>query len=113
MPTIIHAKGVKISSDARAFLERRFAFALRRFENEIERIEVFLKDLNGAAKGGQDQSVLIKVRLRGKRAVVVEAISHDAHAAVNLATKRCKRAVRRSLRQARRVDHTRLQQVTA
>ena len=113
MPTIIHARGIQITSEARAYLERRFAFALRRFENEIERTEVFLKDLNSAAKGGKDQSVLVKVRLRSRPTVVVEAISHDALGATSVAAKRCKRAIRRSLRQARQVDHTRLQQVTA
>ena len=113
MATIIHSTGLEITSETRTHLARRLAFALRRFENEIERTEVFFKDLNSAAKGGQDQNVLVKVRLRGRPTVVIETISDDIHVAISVAAKRCKRAVRRSLKQARRVDHTRLRQVLA
>jgi ribosome-associated translation inhibitor RaiA len=113
MATIIHSRQLQLTPESRAQLAQRFEFALRRFENDIERTEVFFKDLNSAAKGGQDQSVLVKVRLRGRPTVVVESVSHDIFIAINLAARRCKRAVRRSLKQARRVNHTRLREVPA
>lgn len=111
MATIIHSKGFPLTSEARAHLMRRFTFALSRFEDKITLTEVFFKDLNGAVKGGEDKSILVKVRLRGRPPVVVETVSHDVHIAISVAAKRCKRAVRRSLRQSRQFRHTGLQQV--
>lgn len=113
MATLIHSTGSQLSPESRVHLARRFDFALRRFENEVERTDVFLKDLNSAAKGGRDQSVLVKVRLRGRPTVIVETVSHDVNKAVGEAARRCKRAVRRSVKQARRGNNKCLRQLPA
>jgi ribosome-associated translation inhibitor RaiA len=111
MTTIIHSKGFPLTSEARAHLMRRFTFALHRFEDKITMTEVYFKDLNGAGKGGEDKSVLVKIRLRGRPPVVVETVSHDLYIAISVAAKRCKRAVRRNLKFSRRIRHMGLRQV--
>jgi hypothetical protein len=90
---------------------RRITFALYRFENQVTLTEVFFKDLNGAGKGGEDKSVLIKISLRGRPPVVIESVSHDVLIAISIAAKRCKRAVRRNLKQSRQFRHTGLRQL--
>lgn len=99
MTTIIHSKGFPLTSEARAHLMRRFTFALHRFEDQITMTEVYFKDLNGAGKGGEDKSVLVKT------------VSHDLYIAISVAAKRCKRAVRRNLKFSRRIRHMGLRQV--
>ena len=111
MTTIIHSKGFPLTSEIREHLTRRLSFALYRFEDKITLTEIYFKDLNGDVKGGEDKSVRVKVRLRGRPSVVVEAVSHDVHVAIGMAAKRCKRAVRRSLRFSRRISHIGLRQV--
>jgi ribosome-associated translation inhibitor RaiA len=111
MTTIIHSKGFPLTSETREYLTRRITFALYRFEDQITLTEIYFKDLNGTAKGGEDKNVLIKVRLSGRPAVVAEAVSHDVHIAIGIATKRCKRAVKRSLRFSRRISHVGLRQL--
>jgi ribosome-associated translation inhibitor RaiA len=111
MNTIIHSKSFPLTAETRAHFTRRFTFALFRFEDQISLTEVYFKDLNGAAKGGEDKCILVKIRLRGRPAVVVETVSHDIHIAINIAAKRCKRAVKRSLKFSRRIRHVALRQL--
>lgn len=111
MNTIIHSNGLSVTSEMRAHLMRRLTFALYRFEDQITLTEVYFKDLNGAGKGGEDKSVLVKVRLRGRPPVVIETISHDVHIAISNAAKRCKRAVKRSLKLSQRIRHVALRQL--
>jgi hypothetical protein len=97
----------------RAHLARRFTSALHRFEKHITQTEIFFKDLNGAGKGGEDKSVLVKIRMRGRPPIVIETVSHHAYIAISIAAKRCKRAVKRSLKQSRQIDRTGLRHLPA
>jgi len=97
MATIIQVQGLSLSSDLRAHLLRRFTFALYRFENRIQSTELFVRD--SASKGTLDKRVLAKVHLPGQDPVVVEATAHDAFVAASLAARRCKRAVKRALKE--------------
>ena len=98
MTTILHFRGLKADQAFRAHVTRRFTFALCRFEDQITLTEIFFKDLNGDTKGGEDQQVLVRIRLRGQPTVVVEATSFDVNIAVSVAAKRAKRAVKRTLK---------------
>ena len=113
MSTIIHSTGLQLTPETRAHLTHRFTSALHRFEHQIMQTEVFFKDLNGADKGGEDKSVLVKIRLRGRPTVVIETLSHDVCIAINIAAKRCKRTVRRSLKQSRQISHIGLRNIPA
>ena len=97
MAIIIRTQGLSISPELKAHLLRRFTFALYRFENRISQTEVSVKDLNGG-KAGLNKKVLVRIGLAGHETVVVEATAHDHFAAVGLAARRCKRAIRRALK---------------
>ena len=65
MATIIHAQGLVMTPKLKAHLTRRFTFALYRFENRIQRTDVYVKDQN-ASKGGIGKSVSLgKLSMEG------------------------------------------------
>lgn len=98
MAIIIRSQGLSISPELRAHLLRRLTFALHRFENRISQTEVSVKDLNGG-KAGLKKNLLVRIGLAGRETVIVEASAHDHFAAVGLAARRCKRAIRRALKE--------------
>lgn len=97
MTTVINAQGFTVTPAIRAHLNRRFGSALERFNNRIIHLEVFLKDLNGAGKGGEDQSVLVSVSLRGHPRVITETVTDDLYLSISMAARRTRRAVHRAL----------------
>ncbi|MEE4219372.1 MAG: HPF/RaiA family ribosome-associated protein [Xanthomonadales bacterium] len=106
MTTIIHTQGLVMTPRLKAHLTRRLTFALYRFENRINRTDVYVKDQSGG-KAGTGKSVVAQVHLNDGVRVVVEATGHDSRAAINVAAKRAKRAVKRALKTPlahRRVD---------
>jgi len=111
MAPIVHSQGISLTDALRAHLLRRLTVALHRFEDCISQVEVFVKDLNGAGKGGEDKNVLIKVRLYGVPPVVIEETSRDLYAAISMAAKRSKRAVSKSLRRHDRIVRTNVRQL--
>lgn len=62
---------VPLSSDIEADLIN----TLGRFGNQITRVEVHLRDLNGPKSVGDDKSCLLEARLAGRQPMVV---SHEA-----------------------------------
>jgi ribosome-associated translation inhibitor RaiA len=102
MTTVINARGFAVTPAIRAHLNRRFEAALELFNNRIIHLEVFLKDLNGAGKGGEDQSVLVSVSLRGQPRVITETVTDDLYLSISMAARRTRRAVHRALE---RPDH--------
>jgi ribosomal subunit interface protein len=104
MRTIIHSQNISLTDAIRAHLERRLSVALRRFDQRISFVEVYIKDLNGADKGVNDKSVLIKTRVPGLPAVIVENTSDDLYASISVAARRSKRALKRALRRQQRIE---------
>ncbi len=98
MTTIIHSQGLVMTPRLKAYLTRRLTFALYRFENRTNRTDVYVKDQSGG-KAGIGTSVVVQVHLKGGVRVVVEATGHDSRAAVSMAAKRAKRAVKRALKE--------------
>ena len=49
------AQGFELSDSAKAFLHTRLTTALRRFEEHVISVDVFMKDVNGP-KGGRARS---------------------------------------------------------
>ena len=56
-------------------IEAELINSLGRFGNQITRVEVHLRDLNGPKSVGDDKSCLLEARLAGRQPVVV---SHEA-----------------------------------
>ena len=80
---------------------------LARLDGDIIAIDVFMKDVNGP-KGGIDKAAMIRIHLRQRREVAIETVHENLGAAIRVGAKRAKRAVRRSLRKARRIEKFRI-----
>jgi hypothetical protein len=82
--------------------------ALGRFRHEVISVDVFLKDINGP-KGGRDKQVVVRTHLRQRRQIITETVHENLKAAIRIGAKRTRRAVRRSVRKARRIEKRRMQ----
>ena len=96
----IHARDFVLTDGLREAVERRLRFALGRFDERPLRVNVRLSDINGP-RGGEDKHCAIQVRVGGLPDIVVEDTEADLYAAVNRATERVARTLRRKLQRAR------------
>ena len=74
-------------------IEAELIDSLGRFGDQITRVEVHLRDLNGPKSVGDDKSCLLEARLAGRQPMVV---SHDAASlrqAIDGATDKLERAL--------------------
>ena len=80
----VHAPGLH-AEEAR--IREQIAHAIKHYEERLTRVEVFLRDVNGA-KGGVDKHCVVEARPRGLDPVAAEANGADAvEAAANAAQK--------------------------
>ena len=68
-------------------IDRRLRFALSRFGSRVDRVVVFLKDLNGP-KGGIDKSVRILARIEGVGIALAMVVDSAWEVAVDRAADR-------------------------
>lgn len=97
------AQDFEMSDAIDQFVRNRLNSALRRFDDEITAVDVYMKDENGP-KGGVDKRVIIRVRQRSRPMFAVDTASENLYAAVELGVKRTKRVIRRQLRKTRRIS---------
>lgn len=97
------AQDFDMSNAIDQFVRSRLNRALKRFDNDIIAVDVYMKDENGP-KGGVDKRVIIRVRLRNRQVFAVDTEREDLYAAVELGVKRTKRVIRRQLRKSRKVS---------
>ncbi len=105
MKVQLRGQGTQVSEALRSHAERCLGFALRRFGNRIDRVTVWLVDMNGP-RGGIDKCCRIDVRLRPTGSAFAAEASSDAYTAVGRAAGRIGRAVARRVtrEQGRRPD---------
>ena len=103
MHTRIMATGLALSSTNRAFVHRQLGRVLLRYRDELQHVDVFLKDHNGP-KGGKDLSATLRVRLANGLVVTVEEVREELSAAVTRVAQRMAFAIRRTLDERRRID---------
>jgi ribosome hibernation promoting factor len=80
----LRGQRTQVSEAFRAHAERCLEFALRRFANRIDRVSVWLADVNGP-RGGVDKRCRVAVRLRSMGSAVVAKTASDASVAVSRA----------------------------
>jgi len=102
MTMIVRSQNFPLTEAIHAHLERRFSAALNQFGDRVTRINIFLKDLNGAAKGGEDKCVLVNIQLPAQAPVIIETTSNDLYSAINIAARRSVRSIKRALRRQQR-----------
>lgn len=99
MQVTIHAKGVALTSQLRQYIRGRLRVALGRVGAGLERVDVFLEDLNGP-RGGVDKRCAVEIA-GGGGVQVFEQRDADVFAAVHVAFDKARTAVARSLARSR------------
>lgn len=101
------SQNIQLTRELDEFVTATMRGAFERLADDIVSVDVFLKDLNGP-KGGVDQAAVIRIHMRQRRDIAVETVHENLGAAIRIGAKRAKRAVRRSLRKARRIERFRI-----
>ncbi len=96
----VHSTGLNATPTLREHLERRLAFALGRFGEEVGQVRVWLADTNGP-RGGVDKQVRLRVQGRRLKTLVVTDSDANLLAAIDRATERIGNAIARALDRAR------------
>ena len=104
------AQNFETSVALNTFVRSRLKNALARLDAEIIAIDVFMKDLNGP-KGGVDKQARIRVQMRNRQVITVDAEHENLYAAVRAAVKLARQNVRRHLARTRQVDKQRVADV--
>lgn len=92
--------GIQTSEALETHIHDRLEGIRRRFSDHLTRIEVYLKDTNGA-KGGVDTSCTLEARPAGLDPVAVEAQAADAYTAVNEAGRKLDAALSKRIERSR------------
>lgn len=102
-----------VSDALQEFAHRRFARALRPFQQAVSRADVRIEDVNGE-RGGIDTECKVAIELATlDQPVVVTAKGADAYYAVQAACARLHEAVSRALARNRRLDRFGVSSATA
>ncbi|HTN77888.1 MAG TPA: HPF/RaiA family ribosome-associated protein [Pirellulaceae bacterium] len=89
-------KNVQLPDDLKSLIERRFDFALGRFSDVVERVNVAVDDENGP-RGGPGKVCRVFVTTRGLGDVNIVERDSEVPAAASRAAERVGRAVARAL----------------
>jgi len=92
----VRGKGIEITVGLRQYVERRARFSLGRRSDQIERVQVWLEDVNGP-KGGDDKRCRVKLSGPGISGKLAESSSNEVGAAVFDALERAARVADRAL----------------
>ena len=98
--TILQHDG-KLDQALRDRIERRLSSALDRFGQQVSRVAVQLRDLNGP-RGGVDQECRIAIKLVPSGELFIEQRDESLDAAVATAADRAAEAVRRAVARKKR-----------
>lgn len=86
------------SSEALAeHVEQAVEAALRRFADQVTRVEVHLRDDKQKRRGPDDKRCMMEVRLAGENPLAVESRARDIYEAVRDCAAKLERAVTRKL----------------
>lgn len=93
-----HVKG----GDAlRQYVENLLDDSLNNFKDEVTRVEVYIADENSHKGGDDDLRCTIEARLRGLNPIAVTHHAENIHAAIDGATERVVRSVRKTVEKRR------------
>ena len=97
----VRGKGVEITAGLRELVERRAHFSLGRRADQLERVQVWLEDVNGP-KGGDDKRCRVRLAGPGLSGRIVESASNELGAAIFDALERASRTADRALDRQRK-----------
>lgn len=102
MDIVVRAQDFAMSEAINRFARTELESALWRLGHDIQAVDVFLKDINGA-KNGVDKQALIRVRLGNRHVVAVETTHEDLYLAISEGARRTRETVHRYLGKSRRI----------
>jgi len=100
----IQALDFSLTDALRERVQRRIGFAFGGRDENIQRVEIRLSDINGP-KGGEDMCCHIRVMLNHMPEIVIKDIQSDLYIAIDRAVDRAGRSVNRQL--SRRITQQR------
>ncbi|MFM8282471.1 MAG: HPF/RaiA family ribosome-associated protein [Planctomycetaceae bacterium] len=103
----LKAQGVDVPDGLASHIAARLAFALGRFMTRVERVVVFLHDVNGP-RGGIDKACRILVRVRGCGMLTAAVVDSEWTVAVDRATTAISHTVARSIERRKQPWHLRV-----
>jgi putative sigma-54 modulation protein len=106
----VHTQGFELTPAIDAHVRKQLQQGLNSSRDHIVAVDVFLGDINGP-KGGVDKKALVCVRMGSRLAARYEAVDADLYAAVNVAARRVKHTVKRTLRRHRRMEKAALREL--
>jgi len=102
----IQSRPFSLTESLYEYSDQRIRSAVTRFEDHIQRISMWLSDINGP-KGGRDKHCRLQIVLAGDTDVVIEDTQADLHVAINRAVERAARSLKRKLdRRQSRIHRT-------
>lgn len=101
----VRARSFGLTDGLREHVKHRLQFTLTRFQERVERICVYLSDINGP-RGGVDKECHLEVHLRGLPTLVVKDRQADLYVAIDRASQRAGRSLQRSAQRAQEDVHT-------
>lgn len=93
----INSQGFSLTTAIANNVHERLSRAFQRFADDIVAVDVYLKDINGP-RGGADKQASVRVKLRNQITVFVDSVRDNLYAAIGDASRRAKRAVKRSIK---------------
>ena len=101
----IQARNFQLTDALRNHIERRLGFALSSRDDHIQRVLVWLSDINGP-RGGADKCCHIQVVITRHSDVVIKDTEMDMYTAIDRAADRVGRTVARRLARQRVKDRS-------
>jgi ribosomal subunit interface protein len=92
----VHAADVSHSDAINEHIRNEVEHALKRFTEQVTRVEVHLHDDNGP-KSGKDKRCVVEVRLAGHQPMAVEGQAVDMYEAIRMTCGKLERAVQHKL----------------
>ncbi len=107
MRTSIQSQSFSVTPAIREWIEKHIQRNLQRYEADVVGVEVYISDLNGP-RGGDDIRVVMRASLAGFSPVSVSTEHRDLYVGASRTAKRMRRAVRKTLKKARRIRPTKV-----
>ncbi len=95
-----------LNGELRQLAERRFLFALSRFDSRISKVELVISDENGP-RGGIDKACRVSITLHRAPLVVISEKNSDLAKCISRIAERAGRTVARAIEKSQRFDRSR------
>lgn len=102
MQLSIHARGIELTDSIKGFAYDKIFAALERLGNRVKKISLYLVDVNGPERGGQDKLCRVIVRIHNQDVLVLEDRDASVGAAIDRLGDRLSIAANRRVERARR-----------